>query len=264
MANLTLKHTELYSRRFGRYVEQTQLGRAAALGKLLFFWDATRSAQIVRADRDTLVGHIDGELAQQQRVFEALLSAGYLQADSGGFVIWDNARALAFTQQRRASAHKGGISRRDKLAAKPKARPRRAKAAPAPAPAPARTPLAQACHDTWLSYAQAYEQRTTRPPLRNQKVNSQIKQLVQRVGFDIAPQLVRFYVLRVTDAYYVKNFWPLGPLLAQAEGFVTQFELGGTVSTADVQQASATSDYHKRQQRLWDVAAGLERKGVFS
>jgi hypothetical protein len=263
MPNLTLKHAELYSRRFARYVEQTGFGRAHALGALLFFWDETRSQSLTHADKPTLLGHMDGGADAKLALFDALVSAGYLIAQGEQFEICGNADALAFTQQRRAVARMATRKKPAKKTRKihtPKAAVPVPVADAAPAAAPARSPVEAACHATWLAYAQAYEARTTRLPVRNQKVNSQIKQLVARVGADIAPALARFYVTQAQDAYYVNNFWPLGALLVRAEGFVTQMQLGRAVSQKDAQSLSSSADYYRRRQQLRDRAAGLECK----
>lgn len=259
MANLTLTDKELRSRRFMRYVTQMQLSRAEALGKLLFFWDCTRALGIVQAEREMLQAHIDGDQAQQRHAFDVLLGCGYISATQDGLYAVDgNAQAVQRRQLRCDLARRGGLAKAHGPArVAPVRRPARAPVAPK---APVRTAHAQACHDTWMAYAQAYQAKTTRLPLRNAKVNAQIKQLVQRVGAENAPGVARFYVEQVTDPYYTKNVWPLGALLAQAEGFVTQWQTGRTFSHADAQSIGASADYYRRQQMLAQAAAGLEYK----
>jgi len=79
--------------------------------------------------------------------------------------------------------------------------------------------------EVWTSYSYAYLHRYGVEPVRNAKMSSLCKTLVQRVGKDDAVELVRFY-LDQRDAFFVMNCHPLGTLIAQAEGLVTRMRTG--------------------------------------
>lgn len=266
MANLTLKDQELRSRRFLRYLNASGMSRAEALGKLLFFWDESRAIGLVTGKRAQIERCIDGYELSRQCIFDNLVDCGYvIEGPQGLYTIDGNQEALATRLRKCSYGKKGGQAKRAAPKAASGPAPQRPRAKPAALQPPQDAQLsvhAQACRDTWASYARAYEAKTTRPPMRNAKVNAQIKQLVQRVGAENAPGLVRFYVEQVTDPYYTKNVWPLGALLAQAEGFVTQWQTGRTFSHDQAKALGASADYYRRQQELAQRAAGLERKDV--
>ncbi len=111
--------------------------------------------------------------------------------------------------------------------------------APTPAPDSAATSAANPLHAaTWKAYAEAYALRYAVEPVRNAAVNSQIKQLVQRLGAE-APDVARFY-LKSSKAYYVQQSHAVGPLLKDAEGLRTQWATGRTVTVTAARQADAT------------------------
>ncbi len=98
------------------------------------------------------------------------------------------------------------------------------------------TALQAACKQTWAAYSNAYERRYGSKPVRNQAVNSKIKQFVQRLGFDESPLVAAFYVDRVSDSFVVRKVHDVGLLLSGAEGYRTQWHAGAAMTGTRAQQ----------------------------
>ncbi|MGW8276053.1 helix-turn-helix domain-containing protein [Xanthomonas axonopodis] len=109
----------------------------------------------------------------------------------------------------------------------------------APSAADAETELQAACRCTWAAYAAAYRKRHHVNPVRNAKVNANVKQLVQRLGRIEAP-LVAEWFLSVNERYVVQGMHDLGALLAKAEAYRTQWATGRTMTQTRAQQADRT------------------------
>ncbi len=84
----------------------------------------------------------------------------------------------------------------------------------------------------WKGYAQAYRARYQVDPVRNAKVNSQIKQLVLRLGAVEAPEVAAWYV-RHNSAMYVRAKHPVDLLLRDCEGLRTEWARGQQVTDQD-------------------------------
>lgn len=101
------------------------------------------------------------------------------------------------------------------------------------------TDLQAACRATWAAYASAYRDRHGVPPVRNAKVNSNVRQIVQRLGHGEAP-LVAAWFLTVNERYVVQNMHDLGALLAKCEAYRTQWATGRQMTQASAQQQDQT------------------------
>ncbi len=91
---------------------------------------------------------------------------------------------------------------------------------------------------TWDAYCEAYKARWEFEPDRNAAVNSQIKQLVEKVG-EAAPDLVRFYLTH-NDGFYVKACHPITLCLRDYVGLKTQMLRGQPITTADTRRLEKT------------------------
>lgn len=90
---------------------------------------------------------------------------------------------------------------------------------------------------TWMAYAESYQERWKQVPVRNAKINSQIKQLVQRLGSE-APEVTRFF-LTLNDGFYLRTLHPLGALLKDCETIRTRLKAGIQITERNrVQQIS--------------------------
>lgn len=95
------------------------------------------------------------------------------------------------------------------------------------------------CRSTWKAYAEAYHKRYTVPPIRDAKVNSQVRQLVKRLGEEAAC-VAEFYVLSVNEAFVIRNCHDLGALVTGAAAYRTQWANGRAVTSGQARQIDST------------------------
>lgn len=76
-------------------------------------------------------------------------------------------------------------------------------------------------------------------PIRNAKVNGQIKILLQRLGVE-AESVAAFYV-GINDQFLIKRFHDFGLLVSQAEGYRTQWATGKTMTSTRARQLDQTA-----------------------
>lgn len=100
----------------------------------------------------------------------------------------------------------------------------------------------------WTAYREAYRNRYNTEPVRNQKVNSQVKQLVERLGIE-APAVAEFY-LSHNGRYYVEKCHSVGCLLADAEKLRTEWATGRRVTNAQAQQADKSQSNLDQLERM--------------
>jgi hypothetical protein len=118
------------------------------------------------------------------------------------------------------------------------------------------TELQAACRATWAAYAVAYRNRHGAMPVRNAKVNSNVKQIVQRLGRLEAPQVAGWF-LRVNERMVVQGMHDLGLLLARCETYRTQWATGRQVTETSARHADQTQSNVSAA----DEAKALLRKG---
>lgn len=94
---------------------------------------------------------------------------------------------------------------------------------------PKKQPLTQT---TWESYRSAYMQRYGVEPIRNATVNSKIKQFVERVGVDEAPEVARFYVSHNAQRY-TGSAHSVGNMLFDAEKLRTEWARGRQITASE-------------------------------
>lgn len=92
----------------------------------------------------------------------------------------------------------------------------------------------------WERFTVAYEARYGVPPVRNARINSQMKKLVECLGKE-APAVACFYVRDVNDQFVIKNSHPLGILLKGAEGYRTQWATGRAMTNTRASQIDQTA-----------------------
>ncbi len=109
----------------------------------------------------------------------------------------------------------------------------------APLAVDSETDLQAACRATWAAYATAYRTRHGVAPVRNAKVNSNVRQIVQRLGHTEAP-LVAAWFLTVNERYVVQNMHDLGALLTKCEAYRTQWATGRQVTEEAARQTDKT------------------------
>ncbi|WP_265350108.1 helix-turn-helix domain-containing protein [Stenotrophomonas maltophilia] len=109
----------------------------------------------------------------------------------------------------------------------------------APLAVDSETELQAACRATWTAYATAYRERHSVAPVRNAKVNANVRQIVQRLGHSEAP-LVAAWFLTVNERYVVQNMHDLGALLTKCEAYRTQWATGRQVTEEAARQTDKT------------------------
>jgi hypothetical protein len=102
----------------------------------------------------------------------------------------------------------------------------------------------------------AYRNRHGAMPVRNAKVNSNVKQIVQRLGRLEAPQVAGWF-LRVNERMVVQGMHDLGLLLARCETYRTQWATGRQVTETSARHADQTQSNVSAA----DEAKALLRKG---
>ena len=98
------------------------------------------------------------------------------------------------------------------------------------------TELQAACRATWAAYVGEYRARYGIDPVRNAKVNSNVKDFVKRIGHDEAPGVAAFYVRNVSEAFVVRGCHALGTLLQNAEAYRTQWATGQSMTNTRAKQ----------------------------
>lgn len=92
----------------------------------------------------------------------------------------------------------------------------------------------------WERFDPAYAARYQGATLpRNTKVNSQVKQLIQRLGRE-APAVAYFYVTSVNEQRAVISQHSLDILLKNAEGYRTQWFTGRSITVGQARQIDST------------------------
>lgn len=92
----------------------------------------------------------------------------------------------------------------------------------------------------WERYKTAYLGRYKTEPVRNATTNSQVSQLIKRLGGEAACNVAEFYVWH-NDLFYVRAMHPTGLLLRDAEGLHTQWAKGQTVTHSQARKIDETA-----------------------
>lgn len=114
--------------------------------------------------------------------------------------------------------------------------------------------------DTWKAYAEWYERRYNVPPARNAKVNAQLKQFCERVGYEDAPKIIIFYLLQ-NDYWYVKQMHTIGVALSEAEKLVAGFRRGSLTTKREADYIDKTSSKTSFIQQILEVRRQKAQKG---
>ena len=114
------------------------------------------------------------------------------------------------------------------------------------------TELQAACRETWVSYAGAYFDRYGTEPVRNAKVNGQVKQFVQRIGARESPDVAAYYLTH-HDSFYVRKLHDFGLLLADAEKIRTEWATGRKITGTRAKQTEQTGT-------MTDIVAEIQRE----
>lgn len=97
-------------------------------------------------------------------------------------------------------------------------------------------------NESWLAYKNAYKERYGTEPVRNATVSGQLANFVKRVGSELAPKVIEFYVWH-PGAFYVKNVHQVRFALADAEKLVTEYKTKKFVSAKKAAESESNADY---------------------
>ena len=269
MALLTIDPTMWSDARFATLQETMRWTRAQTLGVVLLMWAATRVTRKEAFSEAEMLELTPGPQAQRHTTLHALLDAGYVTRCSNAWQVRDNAAWHALSAKRQAGGRVAGQARKDRAArrvaqaapvsppptalqlvpAAPKKRGRPRKSPVVPAKTPAQVANAAA----WEAYSDAYQRRYQVEPLRNARTNGVIAQIVQRLGAEPAPEVLRFY-LRHQDSHYVQRQHDLTLALRDAEALHTQWRRGLSVTRADVRASEGEARLEAQLQRIGALA----------
>lgn len=101
----------------------------------------------------------------------------------------------------------------------------------------------------WEAYSEAYEKRWREKPVRNARVNAQLKQFSARVPALEAPAIAAFYVSH-PDSFYVKAMHPVSLLLRDAEKLRTEWATGRQVTATQARHAETMGHYESQMNRI--------------
>ena len=116
--------------------------------------------------------------------------------------------------------------------------------------------LQHACRATWHAYGVAYRARYNVEPVRNAKINKNVRDLVNRLGYAEAPAVAAWY-LTVNERRVVEQLHDLGWLLAKAEAYRTQWATGRAMTSTEASQVDRTQS----NATAADQAIAILRKG---
>ncbi len=100
----------------------------------------------------------------------------------------------------------------------------------------AETALQISCRETWAAYCRAYADRYGAPPVRAAKQNAQVKQIVQALGAEEAPQVAAWFVGHPAQWYVTKGH-DIGLLLTDITKLRTEWATGRVVTSTVARQA---------------------------
>ena len=102
--------------------------------------------------------------------------------------------------------------------------------------------LQSACRAVWSAYRGAYAGRYGQEPVRNEKINAQVKSFVKRLPRDEAADIAAWYVSSVNSAKVVGDMHSFGLLLASAEAYRTQWANGRAMTSAQASKQDRTAN----------------------
>lgn len=94
--------------------------------------------------------------------------------------------------------------------------------------------------ETWTAYCDSYHLRYNVDPVRNAKVNTQLKQFVDRIGAGEAPYVAIFYVEH-NSSWYIQKAHSVAQMLADAESLRTQWATKIEITTTSARQTEKLS-----------------------
>ena len=103
---------------------------------------------------------------------------------------------------------------------------------------------------TWEAYRAAYQQRYKVDPVRNHRINSMLKELVEKIlSATEAPQVAAFY-LTCSQPIYLNSRHSVNLLIRDATGLRTQWATGIKVTTSESKNAEVLDNAREQIKRV--------------
>lgn len=115
--------------------------------------------------------------------------------------------------------------------------------------------------ETWKAYADAYFLRYGTEPIRNATVNSQIANLVKRIGAEAAPGVAAYYV-GMNKQYYVGKLHPVSLLLSDCESIHTQWATNRQMTDTRARQMDQSQSNQSTADEAYALYLQMEQGGV--
>lgn len=106
--------------------------------------------------------------------------------------------------------------------------------------------LQAVCRETWNAYSVAYQNRYGIAPVRNTKINSQIKQFCQRLPANESPNVAEFYISH-NASFYTQKAHPVGSMLLDAEKLRTEWATNRVIEPSARGSPSSCSKEESRE-----------------
>jgi len=102
----------------------------------------------------------------------------------------------------------------------------------------------------WEAYRDAYKLRYDSEPIHNAKQMAHCKQLISRLGLNLAIEVTRFY-LTVNDQWQLRRSHDLGSLVKDCESFVRRMERDiRTISLDRTRQVERLSEWDQFRRKI--------------
>lgn len=121
--------------------------------------------------------------------------------------------------------------------------------------------LQSACRAVWSAYRWAYAERYGQEPVRNEKINAQVKAFVKRLPRDEAADIAAWYVSSVNSAKVVGDMHSFGLLLASAEAYRTQWANGRAMTSAQASKQDRTANASNTVADAVQILMRLQKQG---
>lgn len=120
-----------------------------------------------------------------------------------------------------------------------------------------------ACKAVWNNYCVGYITRYGSKPIRDAKVNTQVKRIVETLGKADAPEVMAYY-MKDADSFYIKMYHSIDVFQKNMTKLHTQWKTGKKVevTTGLKQGARATEGMHSNLNQV-DLGKGAKGGGKF-
>lgn len=247
--NITLNSLHLSDIRFLKMQSKTGLEPLYLLAILGFMRESFKASGVRQGTQDELSMHILVPEDKANKVFHALVEAGYLSPKDDGIYCVNFGTDTPREPTKKAPAKKKKITKTKAkspiFASKPDIILNESQTAPLcivpphqnrPTPKDGETLAKAARNATWEAYKAGYIQRYRVDPLRNAKSNALIKQFTERVGHEYSAAVITFYTGHNAGRYQ-ELLHPLTMAVKDAEALYAQWVRNRQMTSQQARQS---------------------------